>query len=124
MRIVFTYSLLLALMLHAFSPLAIIADYLVNKEYIAANDCENRDEPELNCAGTCQLVKALKKDKEQKQEGSITKVDVLLFLSPKPLTEIQQTVVLSNQEQPVFIAEPAILSGVHSGIFHPPAIQA
>ena len=31
----------------------------MNKEYIAANLCENRSKPVLKCAGKCQLAKQL-----------------------------------------------------------------
>lgn len=102
----------------------IIGNYLANKEYISANLCEQREVPESACAGSCQLVQALKKDKEQKQEGSLNKVDVVLYLSPIPLTEICHFAIPTDTQQPLILDGESILIGVNSSVFHPPAIQA
>lgn len=40
----------------------ILLDYCLNKKYIAATFCENRNRPQLHCNGKCHLRKALKKD--------------------------------------------------------------
>ena len=42
-------------------PLFPFIDYVVNKEYITKNLCENRNKPKLNCNGKCHLMKQLKK---------------------------------------------------------------
>jgi len=51
------------------SPFYTYVGYLINKDYIAANLCENKDKPEMNCEGKCQLTVQLAKDVEQKQDN-------------------------------------------------------
>ena len=36
-------------------------EYAVNKDYIAAELCENKDRPEMKCGGSCYLMKQLSK---------------------------------------------------------------
>jgi hypothetical protein len=40
---------------------SIVAMYMIRKDYIATTLCENRDKPEMKCAGKCYLKKQLKK---------------------------------------------------------------
>lgn len=40
-------------------------DYLINKEYIAENLCENKEKPELQCNGKCHLKKEVQKAAEE-----------------------------------------------------------
>ncbi len=44
-----------------FKPVWVLVDYQANYEYITEVLCENRDQPELNCNGTCYLNKELSK---------------------------------------------------------------
>src|SRR6478752_4326672 len=48
----------------------IFAGFEINKNYIAAKLCENRDKPWLHCNGKCYLLKKVKQaeQKEEKQE--------------------------------------------------------
>lgn len=39
----------------------VVADYLLNKDYIAKVLCVNREKPEMKCNGKCHLAKQLKK---------------------------------------------------------------
>lgn len=39
----------------------VVADYLLNKDYIAKVLCVNRDKPEMKCNGKCHFAKQLKK---------------------------------------------------------------
>ena len=50
------------------SKLLIMADYEMNKEFIAKNLCENKEKPKSTCNGKCHLAKELKKqDKKENQ---------------------------------------------------------
>ena len=51
--------LLLLLMTQAFSKWMIVLEYELNKEYIAANLCENKARPILKCKGKCQMAKKM-----------------------------------------------------------------
>ena len=55
-------------------PLFPVIDYLLNKEYIAKNLCENRNKPKMNCNGKCHLMKQLKKaSADVPADGNTTK---------------------------------------------------
>jgi len=56
------------------SKLLIMADYEMNKEYIAKNLCENKEKPKSTCNGKCHLAKELKKqDKKENQTSNSQK---------------------------------------------------
>jgi hypothetical protein len=44
-----------------------MADYELNKGFIAKNLCENRARPWLHCNGQCQLMKKLRKEEKKDQ---------------------------------------------------------
>lgn len=56
------------------SKLLIMADYEMNKEFIAKNLCENKEKPKSTCNGKCHLAKELKKqDKKENQTSNSQK---------------------------------------------------
>jgi hypothetical protein len=57
-----TILLILLIALQTFSKWALILEYQVNKDFIAKNLCENRDNIISCCAGKCYLNKKLAKD--------------------------------------------------------------
>ena len=61
MKRLFSISMLSVILMQTFSTLIIIADYQLNKNYIAQNLCENKNKPQLHCNGKCQLNKQLQK---------------------------------------------------------------
>lgn len=111
--------LLFSLLSTNFANLFVFAGFELNRKYIAAELCINKNKPELHCNGKCFLMKKLKQaqDKEEKQERQAQK------------TQIQDTVLVT---QLVFkqyaLAEtklhiPASMGMPHSiknSIFHPP----
>jgi hypothetical protein len=56
-----------------FSRLFICAGFELNKKYIVANLCENRDKPWLHCNGQCYFMKKIKqaaeKDKSDERQS-------------------------------------------------------
>jgi hypothetical protein len=57
-----------AILAQTFSKAVIVLDFYANQKYIAANLCENKDKPQMNCCGKCQLKKRLnKEDNKDKQ---------------------------------------------------------
>jgi hypothetical protein len=51
-----------------------MADYEMNKEFIAKNLCENKEKPKSTCNGKCHLAKELKKqDKKENQTSNSQK---------------------------------------------------
>jgi len=45
-------------------------DYAINKDYIAKELCENKDNPVMKCDGKCHLAKKIKEQSEEEKEPS------------------------------------------------------
>jgi len=71
-----TALLLIATMISAnFTRLFIYAGFELNKNYIAAKLCENRNKPWMHCNGKCYFMKKIKQaqDREKNDERSSQK---------------------------------------------------
>ena len=77
MRVVILYWLLFATLLPTVSPLGIIAQYQLNKEYIARVLCENRTRPALHCNGQCYLAKRLKAQQDQQTTERVLRMSLM-----------------------------------------------
>jgi len=116
--------LILLVLFQAFSKWVIMAEYTINKDYIAKNLCENKARPMLHCNGKCQLMKKLAEEEKQNSSSSNTgnniKVSDVLF------THEISTLCITNlpEEKATFNSELILSkSSAHlSSIFHPPTI--
>jgi len=116
--------LILLVLFQAFSKWVIMAEYTINKDYIAKNLCENKARPMLHCNGKCQLMKKLAEEEKQNSSnsntGSTIKVSDVLFTHEIP------TLCITNlpEEKTRFNSELILSkSSAHlSSIFHPPTI--
>lgn len=61
--------LLAGLLGQTFSRNILVLDYQCNKNYIAANLCENKDKPGMKCEGKCYLCKKIKTEDKKDQEN-------------------------------------------------------
>lgn len=63
-------SILLLLIIGSYLAIPILPfiDFVINKEYIVKNLCENRNKPKSCCKGKCYLVKQLKKAHQSTEE--------------------------------------------------------
>lgn len=104
-----------------FSRLFVFAGYEWNKDYIAAELCENREQPQLECNGKCFLSKKLEqaKEKQKQQEKEIQK------------NGFQEAFVAFNSgfdfTVPEIHVQNAIVPHFHivlkaTAIFHPPKV--
>ena len=50
-------------------PLIPLIDYLINQDYVAEFLCINKDVPEMQCKGKCQLAKKIEEQKQEKQKN-------------------------------------------------------
>ncbi|HZX59358.1 MAG TPA: hypothetical protein VFE54_11555, partial [Mucilaginibacter sp.] len=50
-----------------YSRLFVYAGFKLNRSYIAANLCENRNKPLMHCNGKCYLMKKLKQAEEKEK---------------------------------------------------------
>src|SRR5690606_413609 len=77
--------LICAVIITNFTQLFIYSAYQLNKDYIVAELCENKDKPELNCEGKCYLTKQLKQadsqEKKQEEQSPRTRFQVALVSS-------------------------------------------
>lgn len=104
----------------SFAGLLAVLSFKVNRDYIAANICENRAKPKLSCEGKCYLAKTQKKATEQK-EASDNTIKVSYFL-----------VSVTESVTPIFVSSPKIdynqennngrSKGWPRQSFHPPGI--
>lgn len=109
-----------------FKPVFPIVEYIVFYDYISTELCENRDEPELECNGTCHLKKELSKvaDSEnpistEKNNRPLIEFSHLFFVDFKAfnLTILYET---TTQEHLVYQNLYSLL--ITDSIFHPPVI--
>jgi hypothetical protein len=74
MREIGVFLLAIVILFSSMSRGVVVADYLLNRDYIAKVLCVNRDKPEMKCNGKCHLAKQLKKqDEAEGQAGKSEK---------------------------------------------------
>ncbi len=120
-RRLIAFTLLLALISSTLSKLFVYAEFKSNQAFIAANLCENRGRPELNCQGKCYLMKKLKaaEDKEKKAEKQAEKKSgVDLFFLSKQLAAVLPAEEPAKQ---LPFDEKFSLPEFNREIIHPPA---
>ena len=113
--------ILSAFLTHTFSRLIILIHHNVNKEYIAANLCENKDKPASHCEGKCHLKKQI--DREEKSEknpvAQLKGAEVLLYSKtavplsffPRAATEVRFAPCDAGQVRSATVS-----------VFHPPSV--
>lgn len=110
------YLLIVALVSANFSRFFIYAGFELNRNYIAAKLCENRNKPQLHCNGKCYFMKKLKQAEENKsteerqaqknlfqeafynQVERVTFYSVLLSVTPVP----NHRIALPQQIQDIY----------------------
>ncbi|WP_276133862.1 hypothetical protein [Polluticoccus soli] len=102
----------------------IVADYVLNKEYIAKNICENRNKPKLHCNGKCHLKKQLAEDESGKKGSSQSqqeRQEVNLFFQ---YSDIHIPLLVVPVIKPKFITRNNfLLLDFIRNIFHPPSFR-
>ena len=125
MKLIFSYLVLLAFAMQIGSRVYVLVNFQLNKEYIAENLCEKRDEPESCCEGSCHLEKELNKVEESENQGPINSdtnkkektEDIVLYCSV--------FLKLADQTKSEILSDPfshKTCSGFRSEISHPPTI--
>ena len=121
MKNFFIISLLAIMLLQIFSKVVVVIEYQANKEYIMEFLCINRDKPQLECEGKCQLTKKLKvqhdTDKQANERGQKQEVQVNLYC--------QSLFSLFLTTRPTIVSYPSAYWSGHTvvtyhSIFHPP----
>ncbi|MFD2863199.1 hypothetical protein [Mucilaginibacter antarcticus] len=112
--------LLVTLISTNFSRFFIYAGFQVNKSYIAAQLCENKARPWMNCNGSCFLMKKLKaaEEKEKKQEQEAKRSHYQEALAPATAITFTQPVQIISYP---LAATPDVVSR-SLPVFQPPKI--
>jgi len=78
-----------SLLVQTFSKFIIMADYQLNRAYIAKNLCENRNKPWLHCNGKCQMMKKMRQEEKKDEDNPSRKTEAGYELySCNPLVQI------------------------------------
>ena len=113
--------LLFSLLTANFADLLVVSGFEMNRKYIAAALCENKDKPQLHCEGKCYLMKKLKQaqEKEQKQERQAQKIQLLDAVIVQPIAFKRFSIADINFHIPLTTGMP---QSIRNSIFHPPQV--
>ena len=114
-------SLIFAMLMQLFGSVAVIVNYVINKEYISKTFCVNRDKPKKRCNGKCHLMKQLQKEnKKEKSPLATIKVQspVQFFEGFLGFSYVPESTIIRF---PDFIAGKPLSSA--QPVFHPPAVS-
>ncbi len=116
------FVLVSVFLLQTFSKTIILADFEINKEYIAKVLCVNKSKPKMHCNGKCHLKKELNKAEKEEQSSpnpENEKYEFQLFTESGFNIDLHNSLdVISNS----FLSDYTFhLSDKHpNSIFHPP----
>jgi hypothetical protein len=99
--------------------------FQVNREYIAKYICENKDRPEMKCAGTCHLMKQMAAAEQQDAEIPPLKnhFEVIFYMVLPFISGIQfDRFVLEKPFRFIFPRKIGAVCDFHHGIDHPPCL--
>ncbi len=115
--------LLFSLLTANFGNLFVFTGFELNRKYIAAELCVNKNKPELNCNGKCYLMKKLKQaqDKEEKQERQSRKPQVQEALAVTPFLFKQYVFTEMKLHIPASMGKP---QDNQNSVFQPPKKSA
>jgi hypothetical protein len=112
--------LLMAFAVSTFNRYVIVLDYYTNTAAFADN-CENKDLPEMDCHGKCQMMKKLNEEEKKEQQNPEQKADTKNELIAR---HYFAKCLFYRSSVPSFYYlhfDSSLSKGVYAGIFHPPA---
>jgi len=113
--------LIISIISSSFSRFFIYAGFEMNKSYIIAKLCENRNKPWLHCNGKCYLMKKIKQaeDKQSKTEHESQRN----LIQESFCEDVQQVKFYTQLLQVIAIPNNRIdLPQGYSAIFRPPQL--
>jgi len=101
-------------------PIAPFVEYAINYDYISKVLCINKDKPELQCNGKCQLMQKLEKQQDDdfkslrivQEDYPIGFVELLKITSRKVISVKKEVFSSVNNYLYLFI----------TSVFHPPTV--
>jgi hypothetical protein len=117
-------TLVFALFFQFSVKIGVVGYFMLNQEYIENVLCINRDKPELNCKGRCQLKKQLQKSEANERKLPFTSVkeiiEIVVFCEA---LEIAFKPVLAPQHANRFFSYPFVcIEASLDAPFHPPRV--
>jgi hypothetical protein len=114
--------IIFSLALQSFKYYTVLAEFYLNRDYIAKNLCENRNKPQLHCNGKCHLKKQLKKEEQQQQSNNRTntnETNTLLFCNEVSEYAAADFTLIKNY---TFYSKE-LLSSYQPSLFRPPCLS-
>ncbi|TWI82486.1 hypothetical protein LX66_5059 [Chitinophaga japonensis] len=113
---------MIGVLAQTFSKAMIVAEYQLNRDYIAKFLCVNRDKPKLHCNGRCHMMKKIKQEEKKDQDNPERKAEnkfeiITAAFQPASITPFR---TVSNMEYPVF--QESICTDFTASFFHPPQV--
>lgn len=118
MRYIFVIVTLTGLLLQTFGKGLILAEYMLNKEYIARVLCVNRATPEMGCNGQCQLMKQMEKETKKEQSGNAVKDKYEVVIAAMDAPSVLQPYFIIVKVATAYNSGTPI--DPHTAVFHPP----
>jgi len=126
MKCVLVPILIVLLLTQTFSKWLVVAEYNMNRNFIAQSLCINRAKPKLHCNGKCQMMKRMAQEENQNSSHnsggpSKNKLQELVFsdeMSKPKLPLLSYVQILYNEEPPILKHDSPIAT-----IFHPPSLS-
>lgn len=142
---IFSTLLIVIILIQPFQKLWIVLSFEMNREYIAQNLCENKEQEDkqleklaelqrankfaeqfgLRCAGSCQLKKQLAEAENQQDDAPVSSVkytlDLLFIEKISSFTLDNQLIVFENPIPKGFYQGFVSSSNLY-GIFRPPVV--
>jgi len=104
-----------------FNKAIALIDYRVNKNYIAATLCENRNKPSCHCQGKCYLKKQLQKEESDKNsQASREKFEMQWFFQK---AASGNELVRNPYKSDFYVFQDDTCFGASSSIFRPPCLS-
>ena len=92
------------------------ADFVINQKQIAAELCENRDNPGSDCAGRCQLKKQLEKNSQPESAQQIRELSPFITPGAILVSHLQVAATPAGTKE----VDENLLQRPVGEIFHPP----
>lgn len=126
MKFIAVTIFVLLLFAQTFSKWLVVLEYAINKEYIAKNLCENRNNIESNCKGKCQLSKKMGAEEKSNSKAAsgnpLAKhtVSEILYSNETRLDSLQNDVLNMPDFGSFYLVKKC--TAPSSAIFHPPLV--
>ncbi len=123
MKIAISILLMILLTFQVLLKTVLVVEYSMNKAYIAATLCINRERPELCCEGKCYLQRSINKSNEAEQKTipySLKEKESVYCIHSFDFNFFSS--VLMNQLRVYPMHADAAVISVSRSVFHPPPL--